>query len=102
MDGTRERPEEAVSAILGAENHVCRHGDIALLVVCDGSVDKRPRDGHGGYSLVFKRLAPGRSDHGKVVQQAWTIFPAFDNNLLEAVGVLQSLWQASQDIRTAI
>lgn len=91
-----------MSAILDAENHICKHGDIALFVVSDGSVDRQPQDGHGGYSLVFKRLAPGRSDHGDVVQQAWTVTPALDRNLIEAIGVLQSLWQANEEIRAAI
>lgn len=102
MDGTRERPGEAVSAILDAENRICKHGDIALLFVCDGSVDRQPQDGHGGYSLVFKRLAPGRSDHGDVVQQAWTVTPALGSNLIEAIGVLQSFWQANEEIGAAI
>lgn len=102
MDGTREQPEEAVSAILDAENHICEHGDISLLIVCDGSADGQSRDGHGGYSLVFKRLAPGRLDDGDVVQQAWAVSPAIDNNLIEAIGVLQSLWQANEEIRAAI
>lgn len=91
-----------MSAILDAENHICKHRDIALLFVCDGSVDRQPQDGHGGYSLVFKRLAPVRSDHGDVVQQAWTVTPALDSNLIEVIGVLQSLWQANEEIRAAI
>lgn len=102
MDGTREQPEEAVAAILDAENHICKHGDISLLIVCDGSADKQSRNGHGGYSLVFKRLAPGSLVDGEVVQQAWAVSPAIDNNLIEAIGVLQSLWQANEEIRAAI
>ncbi|KAK1826283.1 hypothetical protein QBC39DRAFT_397889 [Podospora conica] len=108
IEGSRKDSKAPLEAAISAEKHVSSDGDIQINIFVDGSAESPSNENelktdiHGGYAVVFRRMAPGDSQDDMMVQRGWHVFPAVDIQFCEGLAITEAIKLANRDLRIAI
>lgn len=75
--------------------------DIRLAFFVDGSFGDK--SSNSGVGVVFTRFRPGSWEHGRQIEMAFPLLDsrALDNNVVEAIGILQAILVAIKELEDA-